>query len=346
MFKIDELPLEEFAKSLGLAGAPVLNFFNYKKLSNRTEGSALANTGRPTAGEVLSSTSDTSKSENCLSPAESNDDSDSSTIKDLAKDETTDRKATDENPLLELNGKSSTFKPTTKFDKLRHRQTSEPFQQHRDRLIAADAQDTQCAEDDDFLTMKRIDHELEGEPGETTGLARSYTQGPLVPAQSKRKILEAQSRKKLKKYMPRAERLVFDDEGHAHPAFEFQDEASVLKDGSIEDQRQEFVAKERAELAKRDAEDYLDFKDKRRQKRLKMKNAAREANADADALEYNHVTTLNEQDLTSLDDLRATSLDVHGTAGSGTMTVEEQEQLALDFLTRGRDKSRGNTDLN
>lgn len=134
--------------------------------------------------------------------------------------------------------------------------------EHYNKLVDHDAEDS----DDDFITLKRADHELEGdaalEPDEFT---------------SKRKARLAASKKAAAKSGPRGHKLVFDDEGVPHELYELQSVADVFKDA--DDAREAgrvFAASERGKLQEADVADKAEAKEKKREKKRKRKERERE----------------------------------------------------------------------
>jgi ATP-dependent RNA helicase DDX10/DBP4 len=92
---------------------------------------------------------------------------------------------------------------------------------------------------------------------------------------SKRAEKRLQSKKKMLKYKEKGERLVFDDDGVAHPIYELEGERDFQARGLPEEQRQKFVEGERERVAINDVEDKALAKEKRREKKNKRRERER-----------------------------------------------------------------------
>ena len=117
--------------------------------------------------------------------------------------------------------------------------------------------------DDDFITIKRADHELD----------ESLTAEPLETHLSKRKIKIGKSKKAMVKYKEAGKKLVFDDEGVGHSIYETQkpeEDAEKVKTAGME-----FAEEERGKLKEVDAEDKVIAKGKKREKKRKRKERQR-----------------------------------------------------------------------
>ena len=90
------------------------------------------------------------------------------------------------------------------------------------------------SEDEDFMTVKRKDHELKEE--ELPDLT--------IPV-SKRQAKKALSRKATLASKGNPTKLKFDDDGVAHAIYELEDEDDFIKAGDAKKQKEEFVNKER-----------------------------------------------------------------------------------------------------
>jgi ATP-dependent RNA helicase DDX10/DBP4 len=100
---------------------------------------------------------------------------------------------------------------------------------------------------------------------------------------SKRAEKRLQSKKKMLKYKQRGERLIFDDDGVAHPLYELKGEQQFKEHGLPEDQRRQFVEEEREKVAINDVEDKALAKEKRREKKNKRKERERKDTANKTA---------------------------------------------------------------
>ncbi len=71
--------------------------------------------------------------------------------------------------------------------------------------------------------------------------------------------------------MDKGTKLVFDDDGNAHPIYELQDEEDFKNEGPAEKLRQQFVEAETTRVRDADVEDKELVKQKRKEKRDKRK---------------------------------------------------------------------------
>jgi|SRR5579862_564948 len=90
---------------------------------------------------------------------------------------------------------------------------------------------------------------------------------------SKKKLRQATSRKALAKKSTKATKIVFDEDGNAHPVADLTTEAEFLAQGLPEEQMRRFVEETAAKMKKVDQDDYEEAKEKRRQKKLKKEAA-------------------------------------------------------------------------
>lgn len=118
---------------------------------------------------------------------------------------------------------------------------------------------------DDFITLKRRDHEIEDDKLPES----SYL--------SKRKLKIGQSKKAMLSHRGNATKLVFDEEGQSHPIYELAGEEDFKNDGDAKEQQKSFVLAEREVLRIADEGDKVVAKDKRRAKKRKMKEYDEEA---------------------------------------------------------------------
>lgn len=225
VFKFDEYPAEEYAKSLGLPGAPNIKIKGMANIENAKE---LKNASRQ-----------------LLALSKANEDGE---FEDKAK------------------------KVKTKYDRMFERQNQNVLSEHY-RGITKDADDEDAGSDDDFMKVKRKDHDLEEE--EIPNLLS-------IPS-SKRSEKRALSKKASLKEKGNATKLVFDDEGNAHQIYEFEDEEDFRKAGGAEEQKKEFIEKTGKEMAVRDEDDKLVAKQKKQEKKRKRLEAERAANTQYDS---------------------------------------------------------------
>ncbi|KAI4198030.1 MAG: hypothetical protein LQ350_005541 [Teloschistes chrysophthalmus] len=247
VFKLDQLALEEFSASLGLPGAPKIKFLK------GDNAKSLKNTARMAAAE---SSSD-----------ESRDDA------DLKKT---------------IKAKPSATK--TKYDRMFERQNQDIFSAHYTKLIDNASNDDSknpkhqpnggdaANEDQDFLSVKRRISISPSPPSPSTNPINPTTNPTLPPITSNRRhrLLTSGTKKHLLKYRPRAHKLVFDADGQAHEVYEFESPEAFRAGGKVEEQREEWLGKEKRRLGESEGGDRGLEKEKRRERRERRKRGERE----------------------------------------------------------------------
>ncbi|KAF2138121.1 uncharacterized protein K452DRAFT_95379 [Aplosporella prunicola CBS 121167] len=254
IFKLNDLPLEEFAASLGLPGAPRIKFMkgdNAKELKNAPR-------------HVMSSSED--------------EDSEAEGKKAKKKDA--------------VRTKYDRMVERKNQDVLADHYSKLIQDEEEDGDDNAAGAQGSADDDDDFMTVKRhipAEGEEEGEaapartaPSETQAAASEGKKVVELPGakealivDSKRREKLLKSKKKLLKFMDKGQKLVFDDDGNAHEIYELEDEAAFRQRGSAAEQRQKFVDEERARVEQADVEDRELAREKRREKKIKRKERAK-----------------------------------------------------------------------
>ncbi|KAL3235159.1 hypothetical protein RNJ44_02947 [Nakaseomyces bracarensis] len=215
VFKFDELPTEEFAKSLGLPGAPKIKL---RGMASIEHAKKLKNTPR-----------------SLLSLANANEDGEVEAKKDK--------------------------QVRTKYDKMFERKNQTVLSEHYLNITKTQAQED---EDEDFMMVKRKDHELKEED-----------LPQLTVPSSRRAQKRALSKKASLSSKGNATKMVFDDDGEAHPVYELEGEEEFHKLGDAEKQKQEFLEKEAEIMAERDTADKVIQKEKKQEKKRKRLEAMR-----------------------------------------------------------------------
>ncbi|KAM5457404.1 ATP-dependent RNA helicase dbp4 [Microsporum audouinii] len=255
VFDVKALPLEEFAASLGLPGAPRIKFIkgeDTKSLKNA-----------PRRLQLVSS-----------------DDEDD---EDVNEDAESKKK------------KAKQPEVRTKYDRMFERRNQDVFTEHYTKLIYEEAEGRDGSRtndatngDDDFLAVKRR-YEVEDEVDDPStkdsdtqvkkvagGVRAVHIEGrePLLIDSNRREKL-LQSKKKLLKYKNPGKKLVYDDDGNAHEIYELEDEEDFRKRGDAAEQRAKFLEleAERARLA--DIRDKEIAKQKKREKKEQRRERAR-----------------------------------------------------------------------
>ncbi|KXX78398.1 ATP-dependent RNA helicase DBP4 [Madurella mycetomatis] len=253
VFKFNDLDLDGYAESLGLPGTPQIKFQkgeDVKRLKNASRAAMSSGSDTDSGGEP---------------------------------------------------GKRKKDQVRTKYQKMAERQNQDVLSSHYRKLLGEDqnqAGDGNGDDDDaDFLSVKRVldgDAELDAAAGGGNKAASSSSASEqpkvvklgkselVIDSHRREKLLK--SKKKLLKYMDRGSKLVFDDDGNAHPIYELQDEDDFQQEGPAEALRQQFVESETAKVREADVEDKQLAKQRRKEKRERQKARERGEEAEARAL--------------------------------------------------------------
>ena len=251
IFKLTELPLEDFSASLGLPGAPRIKFLKGDNAKN------LKNAPR----QVVSSSEDEGD------------------IDATPGDEAIAKKATARTKYDRMFERTNQDILTGHYSKL----------MNDDQDQSNDGGDIE--EGDNFLTVKRRLSDVSGADGEAdeslllTKLDSSKVVGKTpINVDSKRKEKLLKSKKKLLRLKERGQKLVFDEEGNAHQIYELENEDQFKQRGPADLQKAKFLEDEQARLQTADLADKQAAKAKRKEKREKRKaREAEEAANDDDA---------------------------------------------------------------
>ncbi|PHH62396.1 hypothetical protein CDD81_7192 [Ophiocordyceps australis] len=242
VFRFDELDLDAFAASMGLAGTPQIRFQkgeDAKKLKNAPR-------------RAMSSGSESEM--------------------DL------------DGPYDSQPKKEKKKEVRTKYDKMFERQNQDVLSSHYTKLIQGGTGDFQDAaaetlnDGDDFLAVKRHiapdDAAIETLPNGVKVLHGLGGKDAYV-IDSKRREKALKSKKKMLKFKGGASKLVFDDEGVPHPAYELQHKADFDKLGDAHELHQKFIADESRRVREADRDDAQRIRDRKREKREKQRAAER-----------------------------------------------------------------------
>ncbi|KAL8893707.1 MAG: hypothetical protein Q9192_005004, partial [Flavoplaca navasiana] len=308
VFKLDQLPLEEYSVSLGLPGAPRVKFVkgdNAKSLKNA-----------PKRQELSSSDAD--------------------------EDEGKDGK---KNQKVQAN-KPAAVK--TKYDRMFERKNQDILSEHYTKLIENDDNTPTNVQrqrittglddnkdDQDFLSIKRRIDALPSpqqpptNPPLDLSSPKPKSRKPKPPKFDSNRARRILTNKELylPKHGPKAHRLVFDDQGAPHEVYEFEDEKEFKK-GDVEKQREEFRGKEERRLKEVDrAIDKGVEKEKRRKKREKRRKREREERVDG-------------EDEVRVELVPFEGLEEGGSGGEGDGVMERSGLDGLDERTVERRRKR------
>ncbi|KAF8717487.1 DEAD protein, partial [Rhizoctonia solani] len=259
IFQLDKLPLDAYATALGLPGAPKVKFIDQamaKKRKNESRQSQLA-----IAQLDAEETSIGSGSE-----SESEDQRDDDPPVDRSA-ETLPNKAQD--------GKAVPI-VRTKYDRMFERKNQGILSEHYAKLVDQEGNDAN--QDDDFITLKRANHDLpddESRPTQQSTLLNKVDHEDI----SQRKLKIGQSKRAMLKYKSGGTKLVFDDDGGAHPLYEMQDDAVFAQEagGDVIGAGKVYVDQVRTRMRDEDVLDKQEAREKKKEKKRKRKDREQEA---------------------------------------------------------------------
>ncbi|GAA5916607.1 hypothetical protein JCM6882_009174 [Rhodosporidiobolus microsporus] len=277
VFKVDDLPLDEYAASLGLAGAPKIKFTSKKEASEAKNRVRQVEDIRKEMGDKEGSDEDGEESEEEEGSAEESGE-------ESEEDEEAGAVAGPSSAAADEDEAETNKGVKTKYDRMFARKSQTILSDHYTKLIEHDDDSAASApegdllggapdggDEDDFITLKRRDHTLD----ESALPSSSFL--------SKRKLKMGQSKKAMLSTKGNPSKLVFDDEGEGHAIYELGDEEDFAALGDAEDLRKEFVRSEAERLGRQDVLDKERQKEKKREKKRKLKDMEREARSEFDA---------------------------------------------------------------
>ncbi|KAK0484665.1 ATP-dependent RNA helicase dbp-4 [Armillaria novae-zelandiae] len=310
IFKVSELPVDQFAESLGLPGTPKIKFLSKemakkKKNADRTAAKATAEALKENSGSEVEEDSSSGEEE-------------------------------EENVLEQTTAKADTVR--TKYDRMFERKNQGVLSEHYNKLVSREPGD----DDDDFMTLKRADHDLEEDPStEPLSLVK-------LDNLSNRKLKLGRAKRTLLLNAPSSKKIVFNDAGEAKEAYGVADaEEWVQERGGMEGVMKEgtkYAEGERGRMRIADVVDKEEAREKKREKKRKRKEREREAGMMDDGPV---VEPLSEDDgyVSPTFDLGSNDGDddvdpppkrqksAHNRKSGG---IEEDEELALQLLGNRR----------
>ncbi|GAA6011808.1 hypothetical protein JCM10207_004251 [Rhodosporidiobolus poonsookiae] len=324
IFKVDTLPLEEYAASLGLAGAPKIKFTTKQQASEAKNKVRQVEDIRKDLEERVGGSDDDEDEDESEEGSGEEDDEEASEGESDEEDEREEAGAvagpssTRAGAADEDEDKAKGVK--TKYDRMFARKSQTILSDHYTKLISHDDEagasgstDLLAAgagDDDDFMTIKRRDHALD----ESALPASSFV--------SKRKLKMGQSKKAMLSTKGNPSKLVFDDEGEGHAIYELGDEDDFRALGDAEEQRRAFVEKEGRALKQQDVLDKKRAKEKKRERKRKRKDGDREAHGDGEGLDFDPTDEIVHPDFSGID-LPSGSEDGFG---GGYQSAEEPDE--------------------
>jgi ATP-dependent RNA helicase DDX10/DBP4 len=258
IFKLENYPLEEFAASLGLPGAPKIKFLK----ADAEEVKKRKNASRQAA----------------VSESEEEEGSGDE------KEKTKDRKNGVRTKYDRMFERQNQDILADHYAKIRHNDDD-------DKDADAGKLDGEQESDDDLFDVKKripADGDFDPDAVPKDSSAAEYAKVVHIPGakeglvlDSKRREKMLKSKKQLLKLKGQGQKLVFDDDGNAHQLYELEDEDDFRARGEAEDQRRKFLEEETERVKAADVEDKELVKEKRRAKKEKRRERER-AEAEAD----------------------------------------------------------------
>ncbi|KAF9428715.1 ATP-dependent RNA helicase dbp4 [Podila epigama] len=260
VFDVHALPAEEFAASLGLPGAPKIKFVAKSQAKNAIRGNQ-----KKTDDDGFDDEEEEEEEEEEKSKVQALDKKKKSKKEPVPDDKETQAEST-----------TTTKQTKSKIEKMFSRKNQGVLAEHYTKLVDHDGDKANKAkgadsDEEDFLTIKRVDHELvEDEIPEDEPLPTSKRQQKMSKLQ---KI----------KNTGRGNKLIFDEDGGAHELYELEDEASFHAKGDALTQQKAFLEKEKVVMDRADVADKVSQKEKLREKKAKRKQREREMMMDGDS---------------------------------------------------------------
>lgn len=298
IFKLQKLPLEDFAASLGLPGAPRIKFMkgdNAKELKNA-----------PRHG---------------LSSSEDEDSGEEGDKKKSKKEK-------------EVRTKYDRMFERKNQDVLSEHYTKLVRDENDEDDKAPNAGDS----DDDFMAVKRriaVDEDISDDDDGAEVLDAQGKKVVNVPGakepiliDSKRREKELKSKKKLLKYKDKGHRVVFDDEGKPHELYEMEDEDAFKAKGTAEEQRQRFLEEEKQRAEEADVVDRETAKEKKLAKKIKRKERERaeRLGRDVEGSDDDGGVQLGDVDGNAFEDFKNFLADTAGDRSDGEEEKDEEEE--------------------
>lgn len=243
IFKVDELPAGRFAESLGLPGAPKIKFLSKELAKKRKNASHIAQAAQADAG---------------MAPSDGDD---SGNSQDDTEDESKDAEVAEEHGEIVSVATVSKKDVRTKYDRMFERKNQNILSDHYTKLIDHSADDAE--DENDFITLKRADHDL-------------LEALPEAQTLSRRKQKMGTSKKAMLKLRGHGEKLLFDDDGKPHKIYEMRDAEKEFEGEDVLGVGREFAEGERGKLKEADVQDKAEARERRKEKKRKRKEREKE----------------------------------------------------------------------
>ena len=330
-FKLDDLPLDKYAASLGLAGTPKIKFVGKQQAAAKKNKARDLAKLKAAAGKaaVISDNEEAS-----IASDEDASDIDASSSEDEEHEAST----------AQVDGApAAATKPskTTKYDKMYKRKNQNVLSEHYNKVVEHDEEDRPKpgnllgADDDqeDFIVPASKPKALDSiNIGTDNDIEEAFNAELEHDDLSKRKLKAGVTKKGLQKLRGKGEKLVFDDEGAPHALYEFVGEDAIE---DVDAERQRFLADEGSRMQSRDAADKEAERDAKRDKKRKRKEREREVDAARKGLSQNAVLGPEGGDDFGPDDMQELVAPAHS-----EVAVDDDEDLEALALRALRKKAR------
>lgn len=329
IFKVECLPVEKFSESLGLPGTPKIKFLSREQTKGRKNASR---TATAVQAEIESERKDDlSSGEDSRSSRDSDDSGEFESS--AGEDQGVPQKSVE-------SGNSNPSKPgvRTKYDRMFGRKNQNILSEHYAKMV-----DHEDSGDEDFITLKRADHDLPGSK-EAVGIEFEDL--------SKRKLKLSRTKRMVAKYGQLGQKLIFDEDGNPHEVYEMVGPEEFYKHGSdsVREAGRKFAEGERGRLKEADVLDKQLAKEKRQEKKRKRKEREKGLRGDEDGIHGPVVAPLSDEDgyVTAEFDLPSESESeveppppkrkkpsASGSSlASRPQNLEDEEELALRLLRK------------
>ncbi|KIO11212.1 hypothetical protein M404DRAFT_994865 [Pisolithus tinctorius Marx 270] len=275
IFKVKDLPVEKYSESLGLPGTPKIKFLSREQTKGRKNASRITTvTEAEMESEREEDSSSGEGSKSSQGPDESNNSESSAEENEGAL-----RK------LME-SGRSDLPKPAvrTKYDRMFGRKNQNILSEHYAKMV-----DHEDSGDEEFITLKRADHDLP-DSKEVDGID--------VEDLSKRKLKLSRTKRMIAKYGQLGQKLIFDDDGNPHEVYEMVPAEEFYKHGSdsVREAGRTFAEGERGRLKEADVLDKQLAKEKKQEKKRKHKELEKGLRNNEEGLHGPIVAPLSDDD--------------------------------------------------
>lgn len=250
VFKLGELPLEEFAASMGLPGAPRIKF------QKGDDAKARKNAPRAKLSDSEDESGEEADAKKQDGVRTKYDRMFERKNQDVLADHYAKMIRNDDVSPEELNNLDGT-----------QAEDDDLFSVKRRIPVSEDEDEDEDAASVDGDAADRI-------PAGVKAVSIPGAKDPII-LDSKRREKLLKSKKKLLKLKDKGTKLVFDDEGNAHQIYELENEDDFKAAGTAEEQRRRFLEEEAERVKQADLADKALAKDKKRAKKEKRKERER-----------------------------------------------------------------------